>query len=1188
MSATIAAHRSPWRARTRLAGIGVAVMGLVTALMLVLSPLAHADDSSSDMSFYKLSSTVATYFSNGNAPGHTAHADDSKGELDNFNPVTQSAADGGSVLGYSDPSFIKNPLKWLNSQTSGSSQTQSYDSFRSVDKSTGKADGFNNGVLGYAYFGAANADLGLDSTSSESGVHVGSFIRGGLMYIAYISAMAVSGLIWIIVKLLSYINVFAWFKPALHAVGLGGIGTGLDNSSYPSALTAMVKPISSWYKTLTQLSWMVLVPILFGVMLISMSIVKANRGRKFKNFLIRILAIGLALPLVGGIYTSVLHQFDSSWTDGGSGASKVVLSTYVDFNQWMTVNRLAVPSDATIAWNYKQNHATDASLMNARNTALLINTQSFGTVFSNQGVTTARTAAQAWAQGNPDSSGDSSVVKDNRSFSTVLGILSRYTTGASIQASDYESSIKASISSNTRLKGTDGKPAINWFTNHYGDPDKIKNDKPNPVDSSGNKGDKDNSRLNPLIGVQIHSGLQSTIPSKGLTNDIRFTTAPGTTKACNYKSANNDGTPAACNMAPLAAYNYLNTSFGPTSLTVYSVNKVASGITRQSHLQVSQVGTGITGIMYWANALAILISIALIGYTYALGMLKAAVKRGFMAIASIPFMMLGSLSGIAKFLVYSICMIAELLTTMFLYQFVSNFIISVPKILEAPFAAFVKGGTTGRFTTFALTILLTLMSIAIIAWITKILMSARVSIMQAIDEIATKVVNQFVGLDPAKDPGAVHAGASALQGNRTAAQQKDLKKVAESSHAPDLSAPAALTAGVAGLTSGRSLGKEHEGGNVGGTNGETGADDSGAIGRDGARVRTGAKGPGAKGPEDAGGTGAPDDKGTGVRSATDSVLGTENAEDKTLARQLARTGRLSDPAHHDQTGVPGTSGVPGKNQGKGKGAGPGKGQNSVATGSPDHKVSGAAHRRPATAGDHPQTGVGSQKASQKPGGNSRTTQSSQSSKAGTTGPRRASSGPAGRSAAQHPQAGVDGRTGQKQAASRHEQGAPGQARPDTPVSAQQSTTTSSGPRPMSSHTTDSTAPTTWPAPSRQPMQSSAPSVPQQSTSANRPVRSTVSSAAPAPAPESRPDTGRPSAPSPQAPAPAHEAPVAQQSIRQNSVPTVIQQPAQPAPAPQVQQPVQSVPQSAQTTRSAHPVQSPRVDRGSETDDDEEV
>jgi hypothetical protein len=503
------------------------------------------------------------------------------------------------------------------------------------------------------------------------------------------------------------------------------------------------------------------------------------------------------------------------------------------------------------------------------------------------------------------------------------------------------------------------------------------------------------------------------------------------------------------------------------------------------------------------------------------------------------------------------------------------------------------------------------MSIAIIAWITKILMSVRVSIMQAIDEIATKVVNQFVGLDPAKDPGAVHAGASAPLSDRTAAQQEDLKKVAESSHTPDLSAPGS------GLASGVLLARKHEGGNVGGTNGETGADGSGAIGRDGARFRTGAKGPG-----DAGGTGAPDDKGTGVRSATDSVLGTENVEDKKLARQLARTGRLSDPAHHDQTGVPGTSGVPGKNQDKGKGAGPGKGQNSVATGSPDHKASGAAHRRPTTAGDHPQTGVGSQKASQKPGGNSRTTQSSQSSKAGTTGttgPRRASSGPAGRPAAQHPQAGVGGRTGQKQAASRHAQGAPGQARPGTPVSAQQSTTTSSGPRPMSSHTTarsvaggaaagaaagaavshrparsngrtstgDSTAPTTRPAPSRQSTQSSAPSVPQQSTSANRPVRSTVSSAAPAPAPESRPDTGRPSASSPQAPAPVHEVPVAQQSIRQNPVPTVIQQPAQPAPAPQVQQPVQSVPQSAQTTRSAHPVQSPRVDRGSETDDDEE-
>ncbi|MEU9303323.1 hypothetical protein [Streptomyces sp. NPDC048269] len=228
-------------------------------------------------------------------------------------------------------------------------------------------------------------------------------------------------------------------------------------------------------------------------------------------------------------------------------------------------------------------------------------------------------------------------------------------------------------------------------------------------------------------------------------------------------------TPSSCNLSPLTAYNYLNTGFSPSSLTMYSSNNATSGFTRESHMAVSQVGTGPAKFMYWSNAATVLGSIVLLGFWYAIGMLAGSVKRIFGLVAAVPFATLGAMQAIAKVIVYSMALILEVLLTLFIYQFVSEFLISVPDIMAGPVSSFTS--PSGLWGSAALggiiVVILTLISSLVIMGITFALLRVRKAVLQAMDEVVTKLVDKFLETNtvPKPDKGglmpALAAGAGA-------------------------------------------------------------------------------------------------------------------------------------------------------------------------------------------------------------------------------------------------------------------------------------------------------------------------------------------------------------------------------------------------------------------------------------------
>src|SRR5207248_8675870 len=184
----------------------------------------------------------------------------------------------------------------------------------------------------YALFGATNADLGLDTMSSGIGGQIVGMLGGSLIWVLYALALATSMLFSLIIQLLKIINPFLWFGQAVSAINTT-FGEGMTRgNSAPAPLKGLANFVDTWYGMINSIAWEALVPLFIALTVIGLILFKKmDRGSAVKKLVVRIVYIGVGLPLIGSLYTGVLDKFDDSLLGQHSGPTRVVLSTYVDF-----------------------------------------------------------------------------------------------------------------------------------------------------------------------------------------------------------------------------------------------------------------------------------------------------------------------------------------------------------------------------------------------------------------------------------------------------------------------------------------------------------------------------------------------------------------------------------------------------------------------------------------------------------------------------------------------------------------------------------------------------------------------------------------------------------------------------------------------------------------------------------------
>ena len=229
---------------------------------------------------------------------------------------------------------------------------------------------------------------------------------------------------------------------------------------------------------------------------------------------------------------------------------------------------------------------------------------------------------------------------------------------------------------------------------------------------------------------------------------VTFTTKGGEYAGDWVMSTNqSDGGFRKANLSALSMYNYLNTSFDKSSLTVYSSSKAVSSATREYHNSVNLVGSAGVSWLYWVNGAVTLLCFIVLGLGYAFGMLTGAIKNSLHIITAVPFATLGSIAGIAKVVIYTFTMITEIIGTMFIYRLAQEIILSIPSIFEGGlehmfnnmggFGTYLKNsGNVTLFTSLVSTVLL-----LILTWK---LMHFRGAFVKGLNEAVTKIVDKFL------------------------------------------------------------------------------------------------------------------------------------------------------------------------------------------------------------------------------------------------------------------------------------------------------------------------------------------------------------------------------------------------------------------------------------------------------------
>jgi len=879
LTSRVRAVRGFTRAMSFVAAALIAVFGLT-----MIGGSAYAGkDKAEKYDFYTLSSNVTAYFSDATKPGEG----DGLSADEGWTTIAQNASEGGNLLGYGDDD-VSSFSGWLVSKATGSSNTVGYDSLKVRDNDSSSANSAYSGVLAYAQYGSLLNALGLDSTSTGLGLHFQNMAFGSIMALLYLLAGGIDTIFSAVIWLLETLNPFKFFFSAISASSAAMANGMTGGQGVPAWMQSLDTWFSGWYQALVNLSWTVLVPLfIFTFIISSLMWKKGNALGGLKKLVIRVLFLGVGLPLIGSMYTASLGVMKDATAGAGMGATRVVISTFVDFENWAKKDRLAVPDNATLQWDSSKQAPTGASVNKLRQTTVAINKLANSGAFSSvsdidvSGLGSISTEA---AKADTTSSGG---LKDF-TYVAAMEMLLRYTTAQSYQASDFDTAIKGRISQQASSGQEQVKScATTWFN--------VQADGSTKADGKGCSATKASD--NPVLKVREGSGLQAS----GESGTITFTTS-GDKYAGDWVMLGENFNGA--NLSALSMYNYLNTTFDKNSATTYSSSNAVSSATREYHNSVNLVGSAGVSWLYWVNGAVTLLCFIVLGLGYAFGMFTGAIKNSMHIITAVPFATLGSMAGIAKVVIYTFTMITEIIATMFIYRLVQEIILSIPSIFEGGlehmfnsmggFGVYLKNsGNVTLFTSLVSTVLLILL--------TWKMMHFRGAFVKGLNEAVTKIVDKFLDTNVAPPAGGgklmpalaggVGAGVGSAAANRLMSGRGGL-----GSGSGRGGASSGLVAGSGGIQDGN--------GGVSGMGGGSMLSINGTDGPGPDEIGPGASGGDPNGPTGGGGGGGLLlSDGSGGINANDNSTSNDNSSalmtsdsDRQLASEVDARGGLSEPA----------------------------------------------------------------------------------------------------------------------------------------------------------------------------------------------------------------------------------------------------------------------------------------------------
>ena len=578
-----------------------------------------------DFSFYNLASRASVEFQEALLDGSA------KDMLSTVNAKTGCAA---TYFGYTK-STANTPHIYATRNTQN---TVGYSpkSIKTMGKMLGgKGDKSGFGLKSYSIYGRVLDDLGYDEVATEV-TKTFRLFTGAILIVAYYIGVAVPFFFGFILDFLRAFNPFA-----LVGVGASKLAT------YGGSLEVLSGEFTKYYDFLYDMSLFVMLPLIaaftFGLALL-MGGRRAGQqaGSSILWFLVRILAVLFAVPVIGAGYTHFLDEIDRLHVFGPDSANQIVYSELVDFQGWAHNTNLNPPKGITLKWAGDgaalpkegiRRGARKINVLAGHDAAKIVSGVSDGDKFVQgykQGESTGMEVSLT--EYNYD---DEKTIKEK--MGDINDLLIRYSRADVYSSSTYESEVKEVVLKRVSEGDVSVKAMILDGTSGSARP------------------------YSCSIGTLFGNGTLKWSKTKGYTGG----------------KVEGDMLTGKRGLSTLGMYNYLTTRFDDSQMLIYGGKVSNSERVKDTHMSVTTVGSGVYGALLYIQTVVSLFCLGIIGFVYGLGIIGVSFKRGFATITALPGMMLGSKRFMGKFFTAAFMLFIEILITIGFYSLFCELILVV-------------------------------------------------------------------------------------------------------------------------------------------------------------------------------------------------------------------------------------------------------------------------------------------------------------------------------------------------------------------------------------------------------------------------------------------------------------------------------------------------------------------------------
>lgn len=520
---------------------------------------------------------------------------------------------------------------------------------------------------------------------------------------------------------------------------------GLDRTDIPGYATAL-KPLFDYvtniYMMLRSIGLWIIMPLMTALLLCTLFMFKqSNKWPAVQKYLVRFVFIVVGIPFLGIMYTAVLDAFADMSANQNRPSTRIIASSLVDFENWCKTWRLEPPAGnmvsggssvtleseggeseaeaqgkaSTDSWRtvretiYQVNRATGLYLLKADSGLGLSASGDFEDYDAYAGmVDVNREDHQLWVSGVVDGTG---VEQDH--FNRMSKLIANYMSGDFYTASAWESDVNSimvlkyqdaigtsvATAASTAIEETiyqmysDGDEANDWFNRQQEENAQIFSgaslsggsggvtlkwvDKEWNIFANGGDMGVSGTKLDELV----YNDPPTNTPFK---TDIKYTHSSGISGTPNGIDPSVGSGGSDMGLSSITMYNYLCTAFNASGISTYSSQNTTSEYTRLQHYAVNMAGTGITRVAFLLNCVVVLGIYVILGAYYALGMVIDVLKHGFSMIMSIPAAMFGVMKSIVQVCAYVLQMVAEIMSSVWLYEIVMELVLVFATIVETP------------------------------------------------------------------------------------------------------------------------------------------------------------------------------------------------------------------------------------------------------------------------------------------------------------------------------------------------------------------------------------------------------------------------------------------------------------------------------------------------------------------------